>query len=46
MLAHPMLRDKPFILETPVDSEGDDQRNVDNLKKLCPKSRTTTTRSS
>jgi deoxyribonuclease-4 len=46
ILAHPKLRNKPFILETPVDHEGDDRRNVDNLKKLCPKSRTTTTRSS
>ncbi len=44
--AHPKLRAKPFILETPVDNDGDDRRNVDNLKKLCPKSRTTTTRSS
>ena len=46
MLAHPKLRLKPFILETPIDAEGDDRRNVDTLKKLCPKSRTTTTRSS
>jgi len=46
ILAHPKLREKPFILETPVDQDGDDRRNVDNLKKLCPKSRTTTTRSS
>jgi deoxyribonuclease-4 len=46
ILAHPKLRDKPFILETPVDQDGDDRRNLENLKKLCPKSRTTTTRSS
>ncbi len=46
ILAHPKLQEKPFILETPVDNEGDDQRNVDNLKKLCPNSRTTITRSS
>jgi deoxyribonuclease-4 len=46
ILAHPKLRNKPFILETPVDNDGDDRRNLDNLKKLCPKSRTTTTRSS
>jgi deoxyribonuclease-4 len=46
MLAHPALRSKPFILETPVDAPGDDRCNVENLKKLCPKSRTTTTRSS
>ena len=46
ILAHPQLRNKPFILETPVENDGDDRRNLDNLKKLCPKSRTTTTRSS
>jgi deoxyribonuclease IV len=46
ILAHPNLRGKPFILETPVEQDGDDRRNLENLKKLCPKSRTTTTRSS
>jgi len=46
ILAHPMLRSKPFILETPVERDGDDRRNLENLKKLCPKSRTTTTGSS
>ncbi|MCL4401801.1 MAG: deoxyribonuclease IV [Acidobacteria bacterium] len=45
ILAHPRLRRKPFILETPVDDPGDDRRNLDTLKQLCPKSRTTTTRS-
>jgi deoxyribonuclease-4 len=39
---HPKLRDKAFILETPIDNEGDDQRNVDTLKALCRKPRTTT----
>jgi deoxyribonuclease-4 len=34
ILAHPKLRSKPFILETPVDEEGDDRRNLDTLKKL------------
>jgi deoxyribonuclease-4 len=34
ILAHPALRTKPFILETPVDEEGDDQRNVNALKRL------------
>jgi deoxyribonuclease-4 len=29
------LRAKPFILETPVDEEGDDQRNLDLLKLLA-----------
>jgi len=45
MLAHPRLRSKPFILETPVEHPGDDRRNLDTLKELCPKSRTTTARS-
>ena len=34
ILTHAALRDKPFILETPVDEEGDDLRNVDALKRL------------
>jgi deoxyribonuclease-4 len=28
------LREKAFILETPVDQEGDDQRNMDALRSL------------
>ena len=31
---HPQLRDKPFILETPVEKPGDDRRNLDTLKSL------------
>jgi deoxyribonuclease IV len=31
---HPKLRDKPFILETPVDKPGDDRRNLDTLRSL------------
>jgi deoxyribonuclease-4 len=46
ILTHPKLRSKAFILETPVDKEGDDRRNVETLKSLCPKSRTTTSKSS
>jgi deoxyribonuclease IV len=34
ILTHPKLRTKPFILETPVDKEGDDRKNVDMLKQL------------
>ncbi len=34
ILTHKALKNKPFILETPVDEEGDDQRNVDALKRL------------
>lgn len=40
ILNHPKLRDKAFILETPVDEEGDDARNVAKLKSLCRKSPT------
>jgi deoxyribonuclease IV len=36
ILAHRKLQAKPFILETPVDEEGDDLRNVQKLKSLCP----------
>jgi deoxyribonuclease-4 len=46
ILAHPRLRSKAFILETPVEKDGDDRRNLDTLKSLCPKSRTTITKSS
>ena len=42
ILNHPQLLDKAFVLETPIDNEGDDQRNVDTLKSLCRKPRTTT----
>lgn len=45
LLNHPKLRRKAFILETPVEEEGDDLRNIETLKKLCRKSRTTLTRS-
>lgn len=42
ILRHPKLRNKPFILETPVEEEGDDKRNIETLKTLCRRSRTTT----
>ena len=35
ILQHPELRGKPFILETPVEHEGDDRRNLDKLKSLA-----------
>lgn len=35
ILRHPKLRRKPFILETPVRSPGDDRRNLDTLKLLA-----------
>lgn len=44
LLNHPQLKSKPFILETPLEHEGDDVRNVETLKSLCRKSNTTTKR--
>lgn len=35
ILTHPALKTKPFILETPVDEDGDDKRNVGTLKRLA-----------
>jgi deoxyribonuclease-4 len=35
ILAHPQLRTKAFILETPKESDGDDKRNVEKLKRLA-----------
>ena len=45
ILAHPRLHAKPFILETPIDREGDDRRNLETLKRLCPRRPTTTPKS-
>lgn len=47
ILNHPDLREKAFILETPVDKPGDDLRNVAALKELVfPKKRSITKKSS
>jgi deoxyribonuclease-4 len=35
ILRHPKLRRKPFILETPIETAGDDRRNLDTLKQLA-----------
>jgi deoxyribonuclease-4 len=35
ILTHPKLSALPFILETPVDREGDDRRNIEMLKQLA-----------
>ena len=40
MLNHPQLKTKAFILETPVDDEGDQSRDLNKLKELCRKSPT------
>jgi deoxyribonuclease-4 len=36
LLAHPKLRGKTFISETPVEAEGDDRRNMATLRSLAP----------
>ncbi len=46
ILTHPGLRNKAFILETPVDHPGDDRKNLDTLKTLCQSAPTTTKKSS
>jgi deoxyribonuclease-4 len=35
ILNHPRLRDKPFILETPIERDGDDLRNLEVIRRLC-----------
>ena len=35
ILTHTSLRTKAFILETPVEDDGDDRRNVETLKRLA-----------
>ena len=42
ILAHPKLRPKPFILETPYENDGDDRRNVEALKRLAQPNRART----
>ena len=37
ILNHPVLQQKAFILETPIDHEGDDRKNVDALWSLSTK---------
>jgi deoxyribonuclease-4 len=46
ILAHPALRNKAFILETPVEQDGDDRRNLDTLKNLWQSPRRGVTSSS
>ncbi len=46
ILQHPALRDKPFILETPVDADGDDRRNLETLKRLAAPNRQSRPRAS
>ncbi len=35
ILRHPKLRNKPFVLETPIHKAGDDRRNLNLLKRLA-----------
>lgn len=44
MLHSPSLRSKPFLLETPMEREGDDRRNLDTLKRLAARRRTSAQR--
>jgi deoxyribonuclease-4 len=37
LLQHPALLDKPFILETPIDKNGDDRRNLATVRRLSRK---------
>jgi len=37
ILAHPKLRGKAFISETPVEEKDDDRRNLETLKSLAPR---------
>ena len=39
LLAHPKLRGKTFISETPVEEDGDDLRNMATLRGLAPLTR-------
>ena len=34
ILTHPKLREKPFVLETPIDQPGDDRRNLEMLNAI------------
>jgi deoxyribonuclease IV len=46
ILNHPDLREKAFILETPIDQPGDDLRNVKALKELVFQKRRSTLKKS
>lgn len=39
ILRHPQLRQKAFILEVPIETPGDDRRNLDILKDLASRTR-------
>ncbi len=37
LINHNLLRNKPWILETPIDERRDDRKNIDYLRGLCKK---------
>jgi deoxyribonuclease IV len=41
LLHHPKLRRRAFILETPVDDGGDERKNIETLKRLSRRVRST-----
>ncbi|MFN0167915.1 MAG: deoxyribonuclease IV [Bryobacteraceae bacterium] len=45
IVQHARLRTLPFILETPVESDEDARRDIETLRSLCQRSRTTISRS-
>jgi deoxyribonuclease-4 len=45
LLAHPQLRTKPFLLETPHPTDDLARRDLDTLKRLCRRRSTTTSKS-
>jgi deoxyribonuclease-4 len=39
ILTHPKLREKPFILETPIDDDAEARMDIDALKRLSTRAR-------
>ena len=44
IITHPKLKTRAFIMETPVENPGDDERDVELLKSLCSKKRVITSK--
>jgi len=45
ILAHPKLKTKPFVLETPHETDEEARHDLDTLKRLCRRRPTTTSTS-
>jgi len=43
LLRHPVIKDKPLILETPIDKKGDDFRDLERTSKLYKEANSTST---